>query len=364
MGKILDSIKYSYDDITIKPAVLTRINHRNECNPFNPNDGHLPIFTAPMSQIIDCNNYSYFDNLHIIPMIPRNIQLYERINMLGIHGKWCAFGINEIQDIINEYPEQLNGCDPLHICLDIANGHMEQILDICTRLKEVCRAHATECVIMTGNIANPKWIYMINTIYDSSNTPIDYVRCSIGSGNMCITSTQTGIYYPTASLISECVSNNINHAVNIIADGGIKDYATVIKAIGLGADYVMIGSQFAKAIEACGDLFADNGLRLAVDIHSDEDVKKLYIKEYHPYREYYGMSSKRAQVEFGGKGNKTAEGTQSKVNVEYTLKQWQNNMVDYFRSAMSYCDAYTLNDFKSAATFIVNTNHAISSITK
>ena len=76
----------------------------------------------------------------------------------------------------------------------------------------------------------------------------------------CITTSNVSIHYPQASLIDECY--NIKKQLlletedilpKIIADGGIRNYDHVIKALALGADYVMIGSLFAQCIESAGE---------------------------------------------------------------------------------------------------------------
>ena len=92
-------------------------------------------------------------------------------------------------------------------------------------------------------------IYDLTVIDDSSycveNIPVH--NCG------CITSSNTSIHYPIASLLSETyeIKKKLEHAGEwtplIIADGGIRNYSDVIKAIGiLGADYVMIGGLFSK----------------------------------------------------------------------------------------------------------------------
>ena len=50
-----NKVLYSYNDVMIEPAVLSEINSRSECNPFK--DGMLPIFTAPMSTVVNEKNY-------------------------------------------------------------------------------------------------------------------------------------------------------------------------------------------------------------------------------------------------------------------------------------------------------------------
>ena len=57
MGKLTDNpLKYSYNDIMVKPAILSTIEHRAECNPFDEN-GMLPLFTAPMDSVVNKNNF-------------------------------------------------------------------------------------------------------------------------------------------------------------------------------------------------------------------------------------------------------------------------------------------------------------------
>ena len=44
-------IKYSYNDIGIVPAITSDVEHRKDCDPLI--DGKLPLFTAPMSSVVD-----------------------------------------------------------------------------------------------------------------------------------------------------------------------------------------------------------------------------------------------------------------------------------------------------------------------
>jgi IMP dehydrogenase/GMP reductase len=73
-----------------------------------------------------------------------------------------------------------------------------------------------------------------------------------------------------------------------------------------------------------------------------------------PYREYYGMSTKRAQKETGGKGTTTAEGISRPIPVEYNINKWADNMKSFLVSVMSYTDSKTLKDLAENTELIVN----------
>ena len=110
----------------------------------------------------------------------------------------------------------------------------------------------------------------------------------------------------------------------------------------------MIGKIFAECEEACGDMFDEYKKN---DSWTEEDKKYLRWDEYSgtyyiKLREYYGMSTKRAQKETGRKTLHTSEGISKWVYVNKTLPQWCENFVDYLRSAMSYANARTLDEFR------------------
>ena len=52
-------IKLTYDDVMIVPETVTNIASRSECNPYDEY-GMLPIFTAPMSTVVDSYNIDDF----------------------------------------------------------------------------------------------------------------------------------------------------------------------------------------------------------------------------------------------------------------------------------------------------------------
>jgi hypothetical protein len=76
------------------------------------------------------------------------------------------------------------------------------------------------------------------------------------------------------------------------------------------------------------------------------------------------MSTKEVQKKWGNENLKTSEGVVRYREVEYTLNQWVDNFESYLRSAMSYCDARTIEDFVYNAEFINITPNAFKRFNK
>ena len=250
MGKIKEnSMKYSYNDVMVKSAVLSTIEHRAECNPYDEN-GKLPLFTAPMDTVVNVKNFELFEKNGIIPILPRTESEEDRI-MFAASSRWAAFSLQEFEKWFLGNVKLTDKITHIRALIDIANGHVSKLYELVRKSKQI---YGDNIEIMVGNIANPE------TYRVCVESQVDYVRCSVGTGAGCITSSNTAIGYPIASLISEIAEikkefiergADKSKLTKIIADGGIRNYSDIIKAIALGADYVMCGSIFSKMMECC-----------------------------------------------------------------------------------------------------------------
>lgn len=357
------NLSYSYNDLQIKPAVLSYIRHRNECNIMDEN-GMFPLFTAPMSCVVDENNCKTFFENNIYPIIPRTIEFEKRMDLCK-NGYWSAFSLKEFED--NFSVKMKDDKITYRVLIDIANGHMKYMLDL---IKLCKKNNGDKVIVMAGNIANP-FAYE-NYCYAG----VDYVRVGIGSGNGCITSTQTAIHMSMGTLLDEI--NNIKKSLinshidnlkitKIIADGGVRGYADIIKALALGADYVMVGSVFAKMFESAAPIckiFADGKKYTVILPNTDDKEIESLISQGKLYKEYYGMSTKKAQREMGKNDLHTSEGTVKVLSVDYMMKGWIDNFSDYLKSAMSYCNCKNLKDFIGNQILVPITNNGYNSINK
>lgn len=311
---------YDLKDVSIIPAAVSDVYSRKECNPMY-NNGKLPVFNAPMSVLMSSVKdveklYKSVVNL----VIPRSFTLDERLQfLLDFPDAFIAIGMGEMEEVTSFIGEK-NISKP-KILIDIANGHMKKLIDMCADAKKLY----PNMVIMAGNIANPE------TLLAYEKAGIDYVRCSVGSGFGCITTPSTGVFYPLGSLIGDCrkMKNEHNLKIKIIADGGIDAFSKICKCLALGADYVMCGKMLAQ----CEDI-NESGV-----FTSSETGAKM--------REYFGMASHKGQEAMKLTKLKTEEGRCVNIEVKYTLEGLTTMVGDYIRSSMSYCNCRNIDEFVS-----------------
>lgn len=316
-------VKKDWKDITIVPAKISDINSRSDIKI----DEILPIFSAPMDKVIDSKSCNIFGK-KINICLPRGVknELY-----------FQSFSIEETYDLFMS--ENL----PKKVLIDTANGNMSKLINLSKKIKD---KYADRIELMVGNIANPE------TFKEYCNIGVDYVRCGIGGGSVCLTAQNVGVFYPMASLISECseISNIYKRKTKIIADGGFGEYSEIIKALALGADYVMIGGILSKCLESCSDNFIKRDNKF-IKI-SDKDAKSYFKEKGEIYKEYRGMSTKEVQRDWGKSKIKTSEGVTKYNLVEYTFDSWVENFEDYVKSCMSYTNSKNLYEFIGRVDFV------------
>lgn len=330
--------------------MVSTIKSRSECDTAYYYTGYkmYPIFVSPMACLVDDTNVETLKSCDLNVIVPRTVPWGIRMDRM-VKNEWVAVGLREAKHLYYTWSRVLaNGFEledfiP-HLCIDQANGHMEELLELCRDFKLLLGRDGIR--IMTGNIAHP------NTYYSYAIHGVDYVRCSVGTGHGCTTSCQTGFHYPMGSLLidinkqKKLVERDLLDAAiesdkciytlpKVIADGGIGTSEQAIKALALGADYVMLGEVIARSEEACGKIVVER---------NNYGFKS---------REYYGMSTERAQKEINDASYepnpdfkpKRAEGIEKIVPIEYSMKDWLNNFQTDLKSAMSYANAKNLRQF-------------------
>jgi len=355
-------VKYGLSDVVMLPAPVSSVSSRSQCCPFDAS-GMLPLITSPMYSVVNAGNIHLYTNAKIYGIFPRGSS-----EIRPLAHTFVAYGLDEFIDRVRDAKEPKPEDPVEHALIDIANGNMKKLLDAVGDAKA---KFGERIVIMAGNIAHPE-------TYDGlSRAGADYVRLGIGSGQACTTSANCSVHYPMASLIDACLALKRARGLRakIIADGGFRNFDDIIKALGLGADLVMLGSIFNKALESAGATY----VKSTVDMGSDrrQGLKGGYkVDQFSPeiseafkngldlIKEYYGMSTKRAQREMGHENLKTSEGIIKMNPVAYTLEQWVENFKHYLTTAMSYTGHTRLEDFIGGVNFQVITPDAFLAFIK
>lgn len=341
-------MKFDFDDILIQPKTITNISSRSEIEILDESD-MLPLFTAPMDTVVSEINADQFINNSIRVVLPRR-RTNTVTNISTDPNCWHSYGLNEFNEIFLQNAPDNRGAT-MYALIDVANGHMPGIL---SAVKQSKVKYGSNLRLMVGNIANPDTYKLL------SDAGADYIRIGIGNGGGCLTTVQTGVGYPLASLIQECylISKKCKSPAKIVADGGIQKYSDIIKALALGADYVMLGSIFNKALESSGETYyankKSNGWTEPGERADQFDPK---VSEYFKfggelYKKFRGMSTKEVQKSWGNTDIKTSEGITKIQKVEYTISGWVENFSHYLRTAMSYTNCKNLDRFKGNVDII------------
>ena len=345
-------LKFDLDDILIQPEIVTTINSRSEVNPYYDFEGRkmLPLITAPMDTVINKDNVHHYIQNHIFTTTVRTADFVLDDDTISFQ----AMSLIQFKQVIKD-KKKLK--DKHYILIDIANGHMKSLQKAIIKAK---KKYGKNMIIMAGNVAHPTTFKIL------AELGVDYVRIGIGNGNGCLTTVQTGIGYPMGSLIEECraIKDQYGLDVDIVADGGIKSYSDIIKSLALGADLVMAGSIFNKALESAGTTF----IQKSNEVSQIDQYHEISLRQFNNgktlLKEYRGMSTKKSQKLMGNTTIKTSEGVERLRPVEYTLKGWSENFTDYLRSAMSYTNSRNLVDFIGNVDLIHITTNALERIKK
>jgi IMP dehydrogenase len=150
------------------------------------------------------------------------------------------------------------------LVVDTAHGHQMKMLD------------AVKCVsaldlgvpLAAGNVVSAEGTRELLAAGAS------IVKVGVGPGAMCTTRMMTGVGRPQFSAVVDCAAAAAELGGHVWADGGVRHPRDVALALVAGASNVMIGSWFAGTYESPGDL--------------------LFDRDGRPYKEGYGMASKRA----------------------------------------------------------------------
>jgi IMP dehydrogenase len=235
------------------------------------------------------------------------------------------------------------------VLIDSAHGHKKEIIDL---IKSIKQKYPT-LPIIAGNIATRQ------AARDLIQAGADVLRVGMGPGSICTTRIVTGMGVPQLTAVAEVASVAKENGVKVIADGGIKQIGDIPKAIGFGADLVMLGSMLAGFNQSPGEII------------------KIENQKYKSYR---GMGSinamkKGAASRYGQSFDAKkliAEGVEGLVRLKGDLADFLYQIEGGLRSSFYDCGFKNITEFYEKSRFVkISINglkeshpHTIDSITE
>jgi IMP dehydrogenase len=226
-----------------------------------------------------------------------------------------------------ERAEALVGAGVDVIVVDTAHGHSVGVIEMVRRIK-----NAVSVDVIAGNIATGE---AARALIDAG---ADAVKSGIGPGGICTTRVVAGVGMPQITAIYDAAEVAAAEGVPVIGDGGITSSGDIAKAIGAGADCVMLGSMLAGTDEAPGEIIIVQGER---------------------FKEYRGMASLGAMRKGFSKDRYfqehveeaeklIPEGIEGRVSYKGAVGPVLHQLVGGLRQAMGYCGAATIEEMKGA----------------
>jgi IMP dehydrogenase len=245
----------------------------------------------------------------------------------------AAVGVHDYERV-----ESLIAVDLDVVVVDTAHGHSQNVIDTIREIRKRCNIE-----IIAGNIATAEAAAAL------VEAGADGVKVGIGPGSICTTRVVSGAGVPQLTAIMNVCGVASPAGVPVIADGGIRQSGDIVKAIGAGADCVMLGSLFAGLEEAPGETVTWKGRR---------------------FKEYRGMGSLGAMVKgsadrYGQDASTPTaklvpEGVEGRVPYRGPLSDYVYQLVGGIRAGMGYCGAADIDTLRTDARFCRVTPAAVT----
>ena len=313
----------SFDDVLIKPnysKVLPKEGLDTSTKISKKIKLRIPIASSPMDTVTESDMAAAIGELGGIGIIHRNMSVErEAAEIRKVKEK--GFPVGAAIGVLDE--RRFNalveaGADL--IVIDVAHGHSENVIKSLKLYKKI-----DEIDIMAGNIVTPK------AAEDLIAAGADSLRVGVGAGSICLTREICGVGAPQLQAIAWVADVASQYGVPVVADGGIKKVADVVKAIAAGADCVMLGRMLAGTDEAPGELIERNGVKL---------------------KKYRGMGSAEVVYMLDRYSKLVPEGISGYVPYKGRVKEVVKLIVGGLKSGMGYIGASNLKEVKLRSEFL------------
>lgn len=324
----------TYDDVLLVPKysdIYSRVDVSLKTRLVGDIFIDLPFVSANMDTVTGLEMANVLNRHGAVGVIHRFMSTSDHVSAVaGQQGpRILCIGVKQEDLIKIEVLEVMGAVDA--VLIDVAHGHHQRVTDLIRTIK----AKWPDMLVIAGNIAT------YSGAVDLLDAGADSLKVGVGPGAACSTRTVAGAGYPQLSAIIN-VKNAINQVASrtgkkatLIADGGIKKSADVVKALAAGADSVMIGSLFAGTDEAPGELI---------------------LTETGKMKKYRGSSSAEVNEYLGL--DRTAEGVATLIPYRGPVRSILMDLAGGVRSGLSYVGCRNIQELHEDYIQMVQVTHA------
>ncbi|MDJ0271765.1 MAG: IMP dehydrogenase, partial [Aigarchaeota archaeon] len=220
------------------------------------------------------------------------------------------------------------------LVIDVAHGHTDMVINL---IKKLRRSFGEDFELVAGNVATAEGVEDLVAAGASA------VKVGVGPGSVCTTRVVAGVGVPQLTAIMDCAEAAEAMDAPIIADGGIRSSADLVKALAAGASTVMIGRLLAGTDESPGAVVVKNGRKMKV---------------YRGMASFYAMLAKESRtgdedfLQDASEYSFIAEGVEAYVPYKGSASDVVKQLVAGLRSGLSYLGASNIKELQRNAVFI------------
>lgn len=344
MPNLVDLRKaYTFDDLMLVPQHSEIKSRRDPSLESNAGRTKLstPVFASPMNTVTEAEMVRCMAELGGAAVLHRYMSIEAAVDVVKelmywgtIDGMgfdadveaalWVAVGANGDTE---KRIAALAAEGVRRFCVDVANGHSVH----CLQAVELVKKIVPDAIVLAGNVCTTDGALRL------AEAGTDLIRVGIGPGSVCTTRVVTGHGVPQLTAIEDCVKAKMGRDIGIVADGGIRSSGDIVKALAMGADFVMLGGLLAGTSDTPGET------------HKDPETGTLY-------KYYHGMASEAGRSHGGwfdrAKTAYVPEGESTKAPYKGETHRVIDQLMGGVRVGMSYTGAGDLAELRTRARWV------------
>tara|TARA_R110002153_G_scaffold250081_3_gene406718 strand:- start:2191 stop:3231 length:1041 start_codon:yes stop_codon:yes gene_type:complete len=335
MSKVDNNVKLDFSDVLIKPRISESKLTRKDID-LNVDYGYFKGVPIVITEMVSTGTYNmaralegtniitFIHKEHTVQEHTKNLMNFKDLSNIGLSTGCGKNDIKKLKAVLDIFPDV--GFINIHIANAYAN--VEGLCELIADLKANYDIPVAAGVVATADIAEVL-----------ANAGVDIIRVGVGSGSACKTRSEVGVGVPQLSALIEVKEVADRYGCRVLSCGGVTNAGDVAKAMGAGADFVILGGMISKS-EECDNIVEVDG--------------KKYVN-------FYGLGSAKQYSKHGisEKEYRPDEGRNLMIPVEGSVHKVINQVKGGLRSACTYVGAKTLEELYDKTTF-VKVNHQIN----